>query len=246
MTTGAARVETCQEAENECPAGYYCRSYSTYPVKCPPGYYCAAGTSEYTGTPCAAGTYGGLDSLSAAGECSACPAGHFCPVASVFPTQCGPGTYQPDSSQEADAACQPCPAGTVCPFYGLRHAATEIFCAHGHACPAGTKWRHEYPCPAGYFSDSISLTANDADQCTICPPKYACPQREDLPPMVDPVTPGETAYGPLAGPLGSNTLTNPKVACAPGHYCPEGTASASQYPCPSGTYSPVTDAFEEA
>lgn len=50
----------------------------------------------------------------------------------------------------------------------------------------------------------------------------------------------------LVGSLGSNTLTNPKVACAAGHWCPEGSASPTAQPCPAGTYSPATDNYQEA
>lgn len=62
LTKGATALATCQE----CPATYYCPELTTYPVKCPPGYYCPAGTKEGKLLPCLAGTYGGLDSLSAA------------------------------------------------------------------------------------------------------------------------------------------------------------------------------------
>lgn len=221
--TGLA-VKPCKP----CPEYYFCPERTTYPVKCLPGYVCAAGSSEGTATPCLAGTYGGLDSLSAPEQCKQCPEGHYCPEGSVFPVQCGPGTYQPTRGAEALEACQSCPAGTVCPFYGLRHAETAIYCGHGHACPAGTKWLYELPCAAGTYSDAITIT--DVSQCQPCPERYACPQRT----------------GKLVGPLGSNTLTNPKVACAAGHWCPQGTASPTAHPCPAGTYTPEIDNREES
>jgi len=211
-----------------CPAYHYCPEYTTYPVKCPPGYFCSAGQGAYAQNPCTAGTYGGLDSLTSASECTTCPQGHYCPEASVFPTACGPGTYQASTGQSSVSACTNCPATTVCPFYGLRHSATEIYCSPGHACPAGTKWRYENPCPAGTYSDAINITATSS--CITCPGKYACPRRPDA----------------EVGSLGTNTLTNPRIACAAGHYCPAGTTSATERPCPAGTYSPATDNYQES
>jgi len=220
--TGASSTGSCQS----CPEYYYCPERTTYPVKCPPGHFCPAGSTSGTTYECPAGTYGGLDSLRETGECTTCPLGHYCPAASVFPTQCGPGTFQPDEGATADSDCDACPATTVCPFYGLRHSATAIYCGHGQACPAGTKWQHENPCPAGTYSDDRTIT--DTSSCVTCPAKYACPQREGL----------------HVGTLGTNTLTNPKVACAVGHYCPAGTASTTANPCPAGTHSPATDNYE--
>lgn len=49
------------------------------------------------------------------------------------------------------------------------------------------------------------------------------------------------ALGSGAGVIGSNQLTNPRVVCATGHFCPEGTASPRANPCAPGTYSPDTD-----
>lgn len=91
----------------------------------------------------------------------------------MFPTACGPGSYQPLLSQVDATSCQKCPAGTVCPFYGLRHAETAIFCEFGEACPEGTRWKYEFPCPAGTYSDVTSLIA--VDGCLKCPERFACP-----------------------------------------------------------------------
>jgi len=112
--TGVGDVNTCQS----CPERYYCPERTTDPVKCPPGHYCPAGSTSGTANPCAPGTYGGLDSLAAPGECAACPLGHYCESASVFPTACGPGTFQPDLSATSVSDCDNCLATTVCPFYG--------------------------------------------------------------------------------------------------------------------------------
>jgi hypothetical protein len=160
----------------------------------------------------------------------ACPAGHYCPEASVFPTQCASGTYQPLAGQSEATACLPCPAGTVCPFHGARHSDTAIYCEFGQLCPEGTKSKYPAACPAGTYSDLTTITAEA--ECLQCPERFACPQK--------------STFGGVIGVLGSNTLTNPKVTCAPGHYCPAGTASPTQNPCPAGTYSPEIDNKEQA
>jgi hypothetical protein len=36
-------------------------------------------------------------------------------------------------------------------------------------------------------------------------------------------------------------LTAPNETCAEGHYCPAGTTSRTQYPCPAGTYTGSTN-----
>jgi len=132
-----------------------------------------------------------------------------------MPQPCKPGTYNPSGS----GACTQCPAGQPCPYYGAITSQNGLFCAPGNYCPAKTSFPSQYPCPAGTYSDSISIT--DSSQCTQCPQSYACSE-------------------------GTNTLTNVKVPCAPGYFCPAGTSSPTQHPCPAGTYSPATDNYQVA
>lgn len=63
------------------------------------------------------------------------------------------------------------------------------------------------------------------DGCQICPPKYYCP---------DPTDPAVTDY------IGVGYLGN---YCAVGHYCPAGTTSATEFPCPAGTYNDRIDIY---
>jgi len=39
----------------------------------------------------------------------------------------------------------------------------------------------------------------------------------------------------------TGVILNPPLNCAVGHYCPAGTASATQFACPNGTYTNRTD-----
>ncbi|KAH3750587.1 hypothetical protein DPMN_185114 [Dreissena polymorpha] len=45
-------------------------------------------------------------------------------------------------------------------------------CAQGHYCPEMTTAPDQYPCPAGTFTTSSSLS--DASQCTNCTAGYYC------------------------------------------------------------------------
>lgn len=216
-----------------CPERHYCPilGLNVLPTKCPPGYFCPEGSGSYASNPCPAGTYGGLDSLKASSECKDCPKGHYCPRASVFPTACGTGTYLDTTRAQASGECKKCPAGTVCPFYGLTHPYTEIYCEPGHACPSGTSFKYENPCPDGKYYDGTNLV--DVANCQACPAGYACAKRT--------FAAINWMNGATKTPLmiGANTLSNPKQACQPGHWCGEGSTSPTQNACPAGTYSPA-------
>jgi hypothetical protein len=134
-------------------------------------------------------------------------------MVSIFPLPCLPGTYK---ATTGTGDCTQCPAGYPCPYYGSTTYELGLYCAPGYYCPVGSRFPNEFPCPAGTYSDSITITS--ASQCTQCPQKFAC-------------------YA------GTNTLTKPRVPCAAGYYCPAGTQYPTQHPCPAGTYSPSTDNY---
>lgn len=109
---------------------------------------------------------------------------------------------------------------TICP---LRHAClqgtggetqTMLDCGPGFFCPNGTAYSNQFPCLPGTWSSSTSLAA--AEECNICPPGRYC--------------------------QGGKSFIDGN--CAPGHYCPLGTYSSTQFPCPSGTYTSSTSLFE--
>jgi hypothetical protein len=186
-------------------------------LKCPIGYYCPSGTTTTTfnSRKCPDGTYSGPFSLKSVDQCRTCPAGFVCMQtsstingivkstitdvienANAMPIPCLPGTYK---SNTGSGQCTKCRATKPCPYYGLTTDEIGIYCEPGYYCPQGTRFPNEFPCPAGSYSDSTLIT--EISQCLPCPQKYAC-------------------Y------IGTNTLTKPRVPCAPGFYCPQGT----QYP----------------
>jgi len=80
-------------------------------------------------------------------------------------------------------------------------------CKLGYYCPAGTKAVDEFPCPAGTYSNS-HYAVSEYD-CLPCPRGYACAE---------------------------HTTQSTLVACSPGHYCPRGTKTPTEFDCPAGTF----------
>lgn len=106
----------------------------------------------------------------------------------------------------------PCPAGT---FGGYMSGKTDpsqcLTCPPGNYCPEGSDI--PTPTPVGYFNPLQGIDSLDGVQ--LCPPKFYCPNE------------GMTNY------LG--------YPCAPGYYCPAGTTTQTEFPCPAGTYNDRVD-----
>ncbi|KDO27716.1 hypothetical protein SPRG_22196, partial [Saprolegnia parasitica CBS 223.65] len=251
-----------------CPAGSYCPAGSPLPAICPSGSFCPAGTQSATQYLCPAGTFGGNNTGIVSGsQCIPCTVGNYCPPGSVSPTPCPAGRYNPSTSASGLYECLLCPQGMSCPHVG-QIAVTDP-CAPGHYCPVGTVSAISYPCPAGTYTDAISLVR--INDCTICPERYAClsgtgnNMLQMLPcaagffcpngtafPKQFPCPPGYwSSLGSLAAasecticPPGSYCAGGNSVIdgpCGRGHYCPIGTALPTTYPCPSGTYTALTN-----
>jgi hypothetical protein len=151
-------------------------------------------------------------------EPTICPIGKYCEEGYETPVQCPVGTYNPVTGGTSIAThCLNCPPGRYCADKGLsapsgdcaagyfclesaessRPAALDLIsgrwgkCTVGHYCYSATS--HPYPCPAGTFSTSESLT--DPSECTSCTEGYYC----------------ET--------IGLTAVTGP---CDEGFYCPTG------------------------
>ena len=75
-----------------CNGGYSCEVGSD-PSQCPGGKY--SPTGEY--------------------ECFTCPAGHYCPAKSEYPTPCSVNTANPNAGQNSNGACNACEAGLYAP-----------------------------------------------------------------------------------------------------------------------------------
>ena len=253
---GQASPSTCVE----CEKGTYCPNYGTQNngTACPANYYCPQGTVHYRQFPCPEGTYSEATGLHSAAQCSNCTRGYYCP-GGMSPLPCAAGTYNPSFGGTSNSSCFPCEAGFACPTAGMVVMTHQ--CAPGHYCPPGTINPNQYSCPAGTYSDSTSLTSQS--QCPKCPAGYTC---QIAATQVDPCRPGfycpeGVASGhdipcPSGRFSGSAQLTGASECslctagkfclggnktesgvCPAGHYCPLGTNSSTQFPCPAGTYS---------
>lgn len=148
-------------------------------------------------------------------SCKICPAGHYCVSGTHTPTACSPGTFNQYTNMQKAADCLACIAGQACTKHGL--AKPDYPCDPGHYCPGGNRLPTENPCPAGTFTDFKNLTA--MSQCETCRSTKACLE-------------------------GTGGLQKPPVPCGQGHFCPDGTASPTQYPCPAGTYTNLTNLYK--
>ena len=156
-----------------CPSGTWCAlgSFATSP--CPAGHYCLQNTVQQFQYPCSAGTYNSLTSAIDASWCLMCGNGTYCPAGSVTPIMCPPGTVSAQMGAPTLDFCAPCPAGFSCPLYATDGYSVPIqTCAAGYFCPKGTAFPTDNPCPAGTYSDSVSLI--QADDCTTCEAGLAC------------------------------------------------------------------------
>ncbi|KYO38996.1 hypothetical protein Y1Q_0022586 [Alligator mississippiensis] len=245
----------CPEGHNRqhCPAGQEPNPSHVRCVACAPGSFSTEGAVRCQ--PCPAGT----------GLCLKCPAGYFCPAGATYPRPCQPGTYNPLPGQDEATDCRPCPAGRACTQAALTQPDSE--CMVGHVCPLGSSSPHapSNACPPGTFTNYLHLF--DKSQCETCPARFICTRGtggKQKPPAPCPVghyCPPGTKY-PTQYKCASGTWSNrtglasegeclpcpagwfcmagvsvPSGRCRAGHYCPEGTRTSTQLPCPAGTYS---------
>ncbi|XP_059188146.1 proprotein convertase subtilisin/kexin type 5 [Centropristis striata] len=198
-------------------------------------------------------------------DCLKCPAGFYCPEGIRDPVPCPPGSFNPLEGQDELADCRECYAGKACTQVALR--APDVDCMQGFVCPPGSSKPNAptNACPPGTLSNRTDLT--DRSQCQRCPPRYACLRGTggiQRPPLscfaghyCPPGTMFPTQYkcpvGTWSGHSGLEAESEcrpcpqawyclagsaaPSGRCSSGHYCPEGTAYGTQFPCPAGTYS---------
>ena len=217
-----SRFETCGPGTN-CPAG------STQEGTCPPSYYCPSSGAEKI--VCPAGKYcpGGNDTP------LACNTGEYCPAGSSDHNACAAGFYCTTPSEIA-----PCPAGKYCPT----GTSVPRICEAGHYCPAGSKIAT--PCALGNYCNAGSSAQTPCDAGYYCPDpatRTACPAGTYN------GTSGQTSSsGCTTCPAGktcpydgaSTLFANPRITpitCAPGYYCPAGSATFNA--CPEGWYCPT-------
>jgi hypothetical protein len=254
-----------------CPAGTPSGNLPVNGLTCPAGHYCPTGTSTSSQWPCPPGTYSGpVTGLTDPSSCLTCPPGRYCVQGTSTPTPCPAGKFRREEGATNAAACTDCTSGMACPTAGL--TAPSTICVAGYYCPTGTVYPTDSPCAPGTLSNQTNLIL--ASQCEECPERYSCGWGTGgtvNPPL--PCAPGhycprrtgyQTEYPCLPGtwsaatnlyaawqcepcPAGNYCVGGkPSVdgPCAPGHYCPVNTSSATQYPCPAGTYTGANNLYD--
>lgn len=167
-----------------------------------------------------------------------CPKGHYCEEASQAAVPCPEGTFSDAYANENLTNCLPCTGGQYCygtgrdlpngnctvgwfcPAGSTQPMPTGNDCLAGHECPEGSSI--ETPCESGYYQPNT-----EQGSCLICPAGKYCDRNEAIAEEQSGV--GEASQG----------VVTPKD-CPAGFYCPEGTQTAGENPCPIGTYSNST------
>jgi hypothetical protein len=256
-----------------CPRGSYCGRGISSPIPCSPGSFAdAEGASDCT--MCPAGTFLSFMGATNSTSCSACPSGSYCPAGSSAPIACPAGTFNPFTRIPALSSCTPCAPGTICPSSGL--SMPNGTCTRGYFCPRGASTSMQFPCPAGTWTSSTNATAaNDCTVCPAgfacpsasfspapCSSGHFCPLGSGSP-TANPCAPGtysiltnltsqdECTVCPASfycdgGLPRLGSLADATGNCASGYYCPRGTLTKRQFPCPYGTFSSLTNLTSQA
>ena len=211
-----------------CDAGYYPNGASCQPCGSDNKYSIAGATV------CTAVTVGyystGGTSTTRSGE-QHCQRGHYC-IAGVR-YSCAAGRYG-SSTMLTSADCTGlCPAG----FYCLEASrnSNDFECGGAHVyCPEGSSEPLEVPLGSYSTPESAAVTRRSGVQ--VCEAGYYCSGGVRAPCVAG-------TYGSTTG-LSSGSCSGP---CEVGHYCPEGSVSATANKCggadkycPEGSGSPLT------
>lgn len=225
-----------------CKAGTYCPEGSAAAIPCDPGKYCLEDELYAVSGDCLAGYYCNGSTIlpnpvnDTTGDI--CPKGHYCPTGSAYPTPCVPGTYASRLQNQNESNCLSCTAGYYCSGYGRdlpNDKCDEGWycpegmtvpqppgneCLAGHECPRGSP--DMTPCYSGTYQPDPGKGS-----CLTCPAGKYCYLSEAI---------AELQSGTNAS---SHGVVTPKI-CPAGFYCPNGTETERENPCPPGTFSNTT------
>lgn len=283
-TAGTYALEAGQSSCSLCPAGFFCDGFATdRAFDCPTGRYCPIGTAAIP-LPCPAGTFNKRIRLANVSECAACTAGFYCGGEGLDAESgaCSPGFYCPTASvnkfgKTAANDTHPCPAGAYCPegtyipilcprgtysnTTALASAKECTFCDEGSYCADTGLTGPTGLCVAGYFckrnntelnpSTGVTSATGTAGSTTLfggdrCPAGSYC--------VTGSASPRPCSEGTYADELGASvckvcapgyfcplgTAVYSTNTCPQGYYCPEGTKRSTEYPCPPGTFGNAT------
>jgi hypothetical protein len=237
---------------NSCPDGFFTDAYNTTSASgctpCPPGYTCSAATGgSIRPARCPTGFFcpgrSGDPNLASnlrflISSASPCPSGKVC--------ACPPGTYSTQTGLWNSTgllnvtSCDICPPGYYCDGTIASAGIITGPCGAGYNCPAGTQsitptanvsgvLLKSYPCEAGTYASTISVSRWRQEDCTECPPGTYCGP-----------TSARTSPTPCsAGTYRSSTRGSSALDCT---ICPEGYICSLQQmiapvECPPGSYS---------
>lgn len=240
--TGSSCDCPAQSIGGQCKAGYFCPEGSSAPIPCTPGKYCESDKLATVSGECLAGYYcnGTTVIKNPVNETTGdiCPKGHYCPTGSGYPIACEAGTFSDRFANQNESNCEPCTAGKYCSGYGrdLPNGPCDDGwfcppsmtvaqppgnrCLPGHECPQGSP--SQTPCDSGTYQPLA-----EKGDCLPCPAGKFCDRTEAI----------------AEKQSGINATTQGVVIakeCPEGFYCPTGTKSSREFPCPVGTYSNTT------
>ncbi|KAF8822661.1 GCC2 and GCC3 domain-containing protein, partial [Cardiosporidium cionae] len=220
-TSGTHRSSKDGIFQNTCvssPEGTYSalNGRESYTGLCAIGHYCPENSTSSMEYLCPQGTLRLREGAAAAGDCSTCPAGSYCPNAVI-------GTNLIITSL-------PCPEGFYCP----NDDPTVLF----RPCPLGTyrdlnggkRVSDCFSCPAGVFCGAEGLISPSG----VCSPGYVCLGGAAVSKPEDGIAGfkcTESALCPPGSKIPLNTIT---LACPPGHYLDSQSASNFCPVCPLG------------
>jgi hypothetical protein len=173
-------------------------------------------------------------------SCTVCPAGYYCPTASVDPVPCGVGFY----SAVGAVSCSTCSAGHYCASTTTTQSAMQNdggLWSNSHHL-AGQGFNGTY-CPSG--QDAVPTLITNA-----CPIAQYCPTATPSPlncpaGRYNPHTGRDDVSDCIITPAGSYSIQGSSAitgACDPGYYCPAESTSPTQVPCPARYYRSTTGA----
>lgn len=215
--SGMTSVAACQV----CPAGFFCpRNTSSYTENiCEPGYVCPTGSETGHQVPCPAGE----------------DADYYIVASIVVSYSNRSSRYQvvlKNSFSTRELCCIILVALHLILFFEFSCYSTE----------SQTKL------PTGTYSNRSGVKRTS--QCNNCTVGHYCPQA-----TVQPIPCQPGTFGPLMRSVSASNCREclagwacetsaiyaMTTRCAPGHYCPRGTSSATQYPCPAGYFTNFTN-----
>jgi len=242
-TAGKRCPETgLTEAEEECPAGYYCETgTSSNEQTCQEGHYCPEGAWKQE--PCPAGTFQENDGMD---ECADCQAGYYCVEGTAQLgdlIKCPAGYWCEEGTRTVDQ--NPCPSGTYLDATGGTSEEDCRDCPGGFYCPSPGQDGYPDACVAGFYCGKRQHSGEPARSCIEdetgdavcsgpCEPGYYCPEGSDKP-----IQCPEGFYCPDGG------ATDVTAGCSAGYFCngtsPESNPDNEEYGgvCPAGYYCPA-------